>query len=28
MLDRSGFTDVQLVKTGSRMDCIVQARKP
>jgi SAM-dependent methyltransferase len=27
MLELSGFTDVQLVKTGSRMDCIVQARK-
>jgi SAM-dependent methyltransferase len=28
MLENADFTDVQLAKTGNRMDCLVQARKP
>ncbi len=27
MLERAGLADVQLLKTGPRMDCVVQARK-
>jgi SAM-dependent methyltransferase len=27
-LERAGFVDVRLVRTGERMDCLVEARKP
>jgi hypothetical protein len=27
-LERVGFVDVRLVRTGERMDCLVEARKP
>jgi SAM-dependent methyltransferase len=27
-LERAGFADVRLVRTGERMDCLVEARKP
>ena len=27
MLEQAGFTYVQLLETGERMDCLVQARK-
>jgi len=27
-LERAGFMDVRLVRTGERMDCLVEARKP
>ena len=27
MLEKAGFTYAQLLETGERMDCIVQARK-
>jgi hypothetical protein len=27
-LEKAGFTDVKLLRTGEKMDCLVEARKP
>jgi phosphoribosylformylglycinamidine (FGAM) synthase PurS component len=27
-LEQAGFTEVQQVRSGERMDCLVEARKP
>jgi hypothetical protein len=28
MLEQAGFQDVQLLRSGERMDCLVEGRKP